>query len=103
MAEGRDSKSRRRADRALVAVYHEAKLADLVERVRAGLTRYDAGEIDAFEVDQIIHQYTAAARELWKFCATTGSRVHTTAAMLVHMQEDGEELDWWAMAQPRRS
>ena len=91
-----DSKSKRRADRALVAVYHEAKLADLVEHVRAGLARYDASEVTAFDVDQIIHQYTHAARELWKFCGTTGSRVQRTASLLLQMQRDGNEPDWWA-------
>jgi len=91
-----DSKSKRRADRALVAVYHEAMLADLVEHVRAGLARYDASEITAFDVDQIIHQYTLAARELWKFCGTTGSQVQTTASLLLQMQRDGNEPDWWA-------
>jgi hypothetical protein len=91
-----DSKSRRRADRALVAVYHEAKLADLVGHVRAGMARYDASEITAFDVDQIIRQYTLAARELWKFCGTTGSRAQRTASLLLQMQRDGNEPDWWA-------
>jgi hypothetical protein len=98
-----DSKSKRRADRAFVAVYHEAKLADLVEHVRAGLARYDAGEITAFDVDEIIHHYTLAARELWKFCGATGSQVERTAAMLMQMQRDGNEPDWWATARRGRS
>jgi hypothetical protein len=97
------SGSKRRADRALVAVYHEAKLADLLEHVRAGLARYDAGQITAFDVDEIIHHYTRAARELWKFCAVTGSHVEMAAATLMQMQQDGEERDWWAVARPRRS
>jgi hypothetical protein len=57
-----------RADRALVATYHEAKLADLIEHVRDGLARYDAGELSAFDLDEVIHRFTLAARELWKFC-----------------------------------
>lgn len=97
------SSSKRHADRALVAVYHEAKLADLLEHVRAGLAKYDAGRITAFDVDEIIHHYTRAARELWTFCAATGRHVEMTAATLLQMQQDGEERDWWAEARPRRS
>ncbi|HEX4756127.1 MAG TPA: hypothetical protein VH661_10335 [Candidatus Dormibacteraeota bacterium] len=97
------SGSKRRADRALVAVYHEAKLADLLEHVRAGLARYDAGLITAFDLDEIIHHYTRAARELWKFCAVTGGHVAMTAATLMQMEQDGEERDWWAVVRPRRS
>jgi hypothetical protein len=60
---------------ALVASYHEARLADLLERVRDGFERYDSGELDAFELDELIHRYRKAARELWKFCAEmTGGR-----------------------------
>ncbi len=95
------SGSKRRADRALVAAYHEAKLADLLEHVRAGLAQYDAGQITAFDVDEIIHHYTRAAGELWKFCALTGSHVEMTAATLMEMQQDGEERDWWAAVERR--
>ncbi|MGA7910253.1 MAG: hypothetical protein WCC30_01720 [Candidatus Dormiibacterota bacterium] len=102
-AERPDSKSKRRADRAFVGVYHEAKLADLVEHVRAGLARYDAGEITAFDVDEIIHQYTLAARELWKFCDPKGSQVQRTASVLLQMQRDGNEPDWWAAGRRERS
>lgn len=98
-----DSGSKRGADRALVAVYHEARLADLLDHVRAGLARYDTGQITAFDVDEIIHRYTRAARELWKFCAVTGRHVEMTAATLMHMRQDGKERDWWVEARPRRS
>ena len=29
---------------------------------------FRAGELDAFETDLIIFQYSRAAKELWKFC-----------------------------------
>jgi hypothetical protein len=51
------SKAERQADVALVVGYHEARLADLLERVREGFDRYDAGELDAFELDELIHCY----------------------------------------------
>jgi hypothetical protein len=60
-----DTKVERRAARALVGKYHEAKLAELVEHVREALgARYDAGEIDVIELDDVIHRYRRAAREL---------------------------------------
>ena len=42
------SKSERQAARALVAAYHEARLADLIEHVAEELDRYRAGEVDAY-------------------------------------------------------
>jgi hypothetical protein len=33
--------------------------------VREGFARLDAGEIDAFELDDLIHHYKRSARELW--------------------------------------
>jgi hypothetical protein len=68
------AKARRRADLALVGSYYEARLAELLERVREGFARYDAGELNAFDLDDLIHRYKRATRELWKFCGdVTGS------------------------------
>ena len=61
-------REQRRADLALVTSYHEAQLAKLLERVQEGFRRFEAGEISAFELDDLIHNYKRAARELWKFC-----------------------------------
>jgi hypothetical protein len=41
----------------LVAAYHEAQLAELLEHVAEALGRYRVEELDAFEVD-VIHRYT---------------------------------------------
>lgn len=77
------SRKQRQADLALVTSYHEAQLTKLLERVQEGLRRFEAGEISAFEVDQLIHHYKRAARELWKFCGDlSGSRVRFTARAL---------------------
>ena len=54
------SKAERRAAREAVGAYHEAELGGLVEHVREGLARYDAREIDAFELDELIHHYKRA-------------------------------------------
>lgn len=98
------SKADRQADVALVISYHEARLADLLEQVRGGCERYDAGKLDAFELDELIHRYKKAARELWKFC---GDRAHGRSAgfiarTLEEMQEHDEAIDWWERGNPER-
>ncbi|HET7129383.1 MAG TPA: hypothetical protein VFJ93_09955 [Gaiellaceae bacterium] len=50
----RESKARRRTARVLVATYHEAELAGLVEHVAEAIERYRAGELDVYDVDEII-------------------------------------------------
>ena len=50
------------------AAYHEARLGELIEYITAAIDRYRAGEIDAYTVDETIHHYHRAARELWIFC-----------------------------------
>jgi hypothetical protein len=99
----RPSKAERRADVALVVGYHEAQLAELLERVRDGFDRFDAGEIDAFDLDELIHHYKRAARELWKFCGNlTGSSAHFSARTIEEMQEHAETIDWWERGNPER-
>ena len=61
-------KSERRAARAVVADYHRKQLRELVARVGQAIDRHRAGELDPFEVDQVLFQYSRAAKELWKFC-----------------------------------
>jgi hypothetical protein len=63
----------------------------------------DAGEIDAFELDDLIHRYKRSARELWKLCSSSGSGWERAAGNLKYLREQGEELpDWWAAGEPRR-
>ncbi len=93
--EAATEKARRRADRALVGNYHQAELTKLLEHVRAGFTEYDAGQIDAFELDEIIHQYKRATIELWKFCGATGSRVAAAARAIEWRTREGTAIDWW--------
>jgi hypothetical protein len=97
-----DTKAARRAARDRVAGYHQEQLGRLLEHVREGFARYDAAELDAFELDDVIHQYTRSARELWKFCELTGSRALYTAGTLDHWTREGEEPDWWELGAPRR-
>ena len=97
------SKRERRADRALVAAYHEARLGELVDHVAAAVDRFRAGEQDAFDVDEVLHHYQRAARELWKFCwlAGAGAGVERTARLLRDMAAEGESVDWWQLGATR--
>jgi hypothetical protein len=70
------TKADRRAARERVAAYHEAQLGELIEQVTAAIDGYRAGEIDAYTVDETIHHYHRAARELWKFCWSGGGGTH---------------------------
>jgi hypothetical protein len=97
------SKARRRADSALVGGYYEARLAELLERVREAFARYDAGELNAFDLDDEIHRYKRGTRELWKFCGSvTGSRAGFIARTIEEMESRGESIDWWERGNPPR-
>lgn len=97
------SKSSRRADLALVGAYYEARLAELLEIVREGFARYDAGELDSFELDDLIHRYKRATRELWKFAGNaTGSSAHFVARTIEELEAGGEAIDWWERGNPPR-
>lgn len=89
------SKSERRAAVEVVAEYHEARLAELVQRVGDGVDRFRTGELDAFEADQVIFQYSRAAKELWKFCNLSDAEL---SAGLIR---DGAAVDWWERGAPR--
>src|SRR5260370_35987761 len=97
-----NEKAKGRAEWAFLVTYQQAKLADLLEPVRAGFARYDAGEIDAFGLDDVIHRYQEAARELWQFCSVSGARVETAVRALELWRERGELPDWWQVAERSR-
>jgi len=98
------AREKRRVARAVVSTYYEAELAGLVEYVADAIERCRAGDLDADGVDAVIHRYTKAARELWKFCFLGGSGVHVerVAAMLELLTAEGDRPDWWAAAERRR-
>jgi hypothetical protein len=77
-------------------------LRALLERVREGFVRFEAGEIDAFELDDLIHHYKGSARELWKFCGSSGSEWERAAGALAYWREQGDEPDWWQAGASRR-
>ena len=96
-------KAERQAARELVGRYHRAELRKLLDHIRDGFARLDADEIDEFELDQLIHQYTKAATKLWSFCGTSGSQWLQAANSLRYLEDTGEAgRDWWEEAAPRR-
>jgi hypothetical protein len=48
----------RRAARETVTAYREEQLGELVRRVQAAVERFQAGEIGAFAVDEVIFLYS---------------------------------------------
>ena len=88
------SKSERRAAREVVALYHEARLIELVQRVGDAVDGFRAGELDAFQADRVIYQNSRPAKELLKFCNL--SDVEFTASLIA----DHSPSDWWERAAP---
>jgi hypothetical protein len=89
-------KSERHAARSVVAEYHQAQLRALVAHVGEAVDRYRAGGIDAFDVDQVLFQYSRAAKELWKFCNLLP--VESAATMI----QEQPPHDWWERGAPRK-
>ncbi len=89
-------KAARRAARSLVGEYHEAQQQILVGRIAEAVDRFRAGELDAFEVDEVVFQYSRASKKLWTFC--NDSQVEITAMVI----GDGEPRDWWERGTVRR-
>jgi hypothetical protein len=79
----------------VVADYHREQLRELVARVGQAIDRHRAGELDPFEVDQVLFQYSRAAKELWKFCNYL--QVDVAASVI----RDQPPHDWWERGAPR--
>jgi hypothetical protein len=91
------SKAEQRAAREAVDAYHEAELTKLVERVGEAIDGLRSGQMDAFEVDQVLFQYSRAAKQLWKYCNL--GPVDLTASLITR---DESPVDWWGRGEPRR-
>lgn len=96
-----DGKAERLAAEELVSRYHQDQLGALLDQVRAGLARLDAGEIDEFEMDDLIFHYKRSAAELWTFCSASRSHVVHAARAIRNFREQGDEPDWWERGRPR--
>jgi hypothetical protein len=84
-----------------MAAYHQEQLGLLLDRVRDGFVSLDAGEIDVFELDELIHRYKRSAAELWKFCGSSGGVWVQAARTVTFWREQGDEPDWWEAGAPR--
>ena len=71
-------------------------MAALVERVGSAIDRFRGGQLDAFDVDQVLFQYSRAAKELWKFCNLGDTEL---AANTVR---ERPTIDWWERGAPRK-
>jgi hypothetical protein len=78
-----------------VAAYHESQLTALVQRVGAAIDRFRDGETDAFGVDQVLFQYSRAAKGLWKFCNLGDPE------LIANMMRERPAVDWWERGAPR--
>ena len=89
-------KSERREAREAVAAYHEAALGELIAHVAATIDDFRSGDLDAFEVDRALLQYSRAAKELWKFCNMTD--IEWTADLM----RERPSIDWWERGASKR-
>lgn len=89
-------KAERRAAQEAVAAYYQAQLGALVERAGEAADRFRAGELDAYEADELLFQYSRATKELWKFCNYPNIEV---AARII---ADDPPTDWWERGEPKR-
>ena len=88
------TKAERRAAREKVTAYHEEELGRLVEHLARAIDGYRAGGLDAFDVDEVMFQYSRAAKELWKFCNLTNIEI------AAHVIADHPPTDWWERGAP---
>jgi hypothetical protein len=79
-----------------VVKYHESQLAVLVERVGEAIDGFRVGERDAFDVDQVLFQYSRAAKELWKFCNLGDPELGA------NIMRERPAVDWWDRGAPRK-
>ena len=89
-------KPERQHAREAVAAYHGAALTELVAHVAGAIGRFRKGELDAFEVDHIIFQYSRGAKELWKFCNTGDIEFRASSV------KDQPSIGWWERGAPKQ-
>jgi hypothetical protein len=89
-------RGRRRAARALVEVYSEARLGDLLARVREGI---EDDVDDVFAADELLARYGRSRRALAKYCwrRGTGGHVEHVATDLDLDPLGQHPIDWWAL------
>jgi hypothetical protein len=89
------AKSDRQAAREAVAAFHEAQLAGLVEHVGSAVDSFRSAQMDPFDVDQVLFQYSRAAKELWKFCNLGDPE------LVAGLVRNRPPVDWWELGAPK--
>jgi hypothetical protein len=58
--------------------------------------------VDIHDVDEVIHHYERAARELWKFCWSggVGAHIEIVAGIIEEPGSDEDAVDWWQRGAP---
>ncbi len=80
----------------MVGTYHKEQLRGLLEHVRHGFAQLDAGEIDEFALDDLIHRYKKAATKLWAFCGGGRGSILDAATAIDYLRQRGQSPpDWW--------
>ncbi len=97
-----DEKAQRRVARKMIAAYHDEQLRLLLNHIRDGFAKFDAGEIDVFDLDEIIGHYKRSAAKLENFCGFSGGQWLRAARNLAYFREEGDEPDWWEAGTSRR-
>jgi hypothetical protein len=66
-----------------------------LEHVGKAIDSFRDGQVAAFEVDEMLFQYSRAAKELWKFC-NLGD-----VELIAKTVCEGPSVDWWKVGAPR--
>ena len=86
----------------MIAAYHDEQLRLLLNHIRDGFAKFDAGGIDVFDLDEIIGHYKRSASKLENFCGFTGGQWLRAARNVAYFREQGDEPDWWEAGTSRR-
>ena len=81
----------KRLVREWAGVAHDRDLRDALSELRARFDRWDRGEIDSFELNNLIHRFHQdTARQIWKRYATTHLEPAVASAVAAGVLREGE-------------
>lgn len=92
------SKAERRAVRQRIGAYHAAELAGLLAHLRSAFDEYEAGRIDPFGLDDIIHDCHRAAQKLYDLCVGSSADADRALRTLEWLHSEGNDLALWEEA-----
>src|SRR5438128_2292082 len=81
----------KRLVREWAGVAHDRDLREALSELRARFDRWDRGEIDSFELNNLIHRFHQdTARQIWKRYATTHLEPAVASAVAAGVLREGE-------------